>query len=98
MTDAAKGAPLERPEIETALGGLAGWTLSEEGRIAKTFTFKDFSHAFAFMTRVALLAEKAGHHPDWSNSYNSVEIALVTHDKGGVTGKDLDLARAIEAL
>ena len=65
---------------------------------AKRKRLPDFSAAFAFMTRVALLAEAAGHHPDWSNVYNRVSIALSTHDAGGITERDLDLARRIDGL
>ena len=68
------------------------------GAISHAFKFKDFSEAFAFMTRVALVAEKAGHHPDWSNSYNSVTITLSTHDAGGLTEKDIALAQAIDKI
>lgn len=72
---------------------------SEESYLEKTFTFPDFSNAFAFMTRVAMLAEKAEHHPDWSNVYNSVTIRLSTHDAGNIiTEKDRKLARAIDKL
>lgn len=86
------------PEAQKdALGTLDGWR-AKGAAIAKSFTFKDFSQAFAFMARVALLAEKAGHHPDWSNSYNRVSITLSTHDAGGVTQKDIELARRIDAL
>lgn len=85
-------------DLDAALARLDGWEKTENGAIAKNFKFKDFSAAFAFMARVALLAEKADHHPDWSNSYNRVEIALRTHDKDAVTQKDIDLATAIEAL
>jgi 4a-hydroxytetrahydrobiopterin dehydratase len=62
------------------------------------FKFKTFSEAFAFMTRVALAAERAGHHPDWSNSYNTVTIRLSTHDAGGLSDKDIALAEAIDKL
>lgn len=74
------------------------WTVHAPVHIEKSFRFKDFSQAFAFMTRVAEAAEQANHHPDWSNSYNKVTIALSTHDAGGVTQKDIDLARAIETI
>ena len=66
--------------------------------LRREFVFADFSEAFAFMTRVALLAEKADHHPDWSNAWNKVVIELTSHDAGGLTQRDLDLARAIDAL
>ncbi|AEQ53230.1 4a-hydroxytetrahydrobiopterin dehydratase [Pelagibacterium halotolerans] len=85
-------------DVKTAMAGLEGWQVSESGAMEKSFKFKDFSRAFAFMTRVALLAERAGHHPDWSNSYNRVDIALKTHDKDALTQKDIDLATAIDAL
>lgn len=86
-------------EREALLAGLDGWIMDGGGRsIARSFVFRDFSQAFAFMTRVALLAEKADHHPDWSNSYNRVEISLTTHDAGGLTARDAKLARAIDAI
>lgn len=70
-----------------------------DGKLQRTFTFKDFSEAFAFMTRVAILAEKQNHHPEWSNVYNTVRIALSTHDAGNVvTEKDHKLAAAIDRL
>lgn len=75
-----------------------GWRL-EDGKLARDYRFKDFSAAFAFMTRVALLAEVQDHHPDWSNAWNRVSIRLCTHSAdGAVTGKDHALARAINAL
>lgn len=81
------------------LAGLGGWIYDETaGAIDRVFKFKDFSEAFGFMSRVALAAEKAGHHPDWSNSYNSVTIRLTTHDAGGLSAKDIALARAIDAM
>jgi 4a-hydroxytetrahydrobiopterin dehydratase len=85
-------------DVEKALSRLEGWELTPEGAIARSFKFADFTQAFAFMTRVAFLAEKANHHPDWSNSYNRVDIALKTHDKDAITQKDIDLATAISAL
>ena len=66
--------------------------------ISKTFAFADFSQAWAFMSRVALLAEKHDHHPEWSNVYNRVSITLSTHDAGGLSARDLALARAIDTL
>ena len=86
-------------ERHVALADLPGWTLRGDGlAIERRFTFADFSAAFAFMTRVALLAEKADHHPEWSNVWNRVDIALTTHDAGGLSRRDVDLAKAIEAL
>ena len=71
----------------------------ENNRLKKTFEFKDFVAAFGFMTQVAILAEKANHHPNWSNVYNTVSFELNTHDAGGiVTQKDRDLAEAIDLL
>jgi 4a-hydroxytetrahydrobiopterin dehydratase len=89
---------LSEAERNEALAGLPGWRY-DEGRngIAKSFKFADFGAAFAFMTRVALEAEKADHHPDWSNVWNRVDILLSTHSAGGVTEKDVALARRIEA-
>ena len=66
--------------------------------IIKIFTFTNFVQAFGFMAQVALLAEKMDHHPDWSNAYNRVEITLSTHDAGGITDLDLELARKIETI
>lgn len=90
---------LTERERDEALADLPGWTwdAGREG-IAKRFIFADFGAAFAFMTRVALEAEKADHHPDWSNVWNRVDILLSTHSDGGVTAKDVALARKIEAL
>ena len=92
-------AKLTAGEREAALKTLAGWRWDpERDAISRSFKFRDFSEAFAFMTRVALLAEKADHHPDWSNVWNRVDIALTTHDAGGLTRRDTDLAAAIDAL
>ncbi len=82
-------------EIELALAGLPGWNRDGDA-IARHYKFADFTHAFAFMARIALLAEKADHHPEWSNVYNRVDIRLTTHDAGGLTARDVDLARAID--
>jgi 4a-hydroxytetrahydrobiopterin dehydratase len=90
---------LSQAEREDALEGLPEWDY-QDGRdaITRSFTFDDFSQAFAFMTQVALLAEKADHHPEWSNVWNRVDILLTTHDAGGLSGRDIDMARAIDAL
>ena len=92
-------AVLSESERDAALADLAGWSF-DAGRngIAKSFKFGDFGEAFAFMTRIALEAEKADHHPEWSNVWNRVDILLSTHSDGGVTAKDIALAAKIEAL
>jgi 4a-hydroxytetrahydrobiopterin dehydratase len=79
------------------LAELQGWR-AVDGRdaIARSFKFKDFNQAFAFMTRVALMAEKMDHHPEWSNVYNTVDITLSTHDAGGLTERDIRLAKFID--
>lgn len=91
-------AVLSESERDEALRALPGWSY-DAGRngIARSFRFRDFGEAFAFMTRVALEAEKADHHPDWSNVWNRVDILLSTHSAGGVTAKDVALAGRIEA-
>jgi 4a-hydroxytetrahydrobiopterin dehydratase len=88
------------PEDRKAgLAKLDGWTdVPGRDAIAKTFVFKDFNAAFGFMARVALVAEKLDHHPEWSNVYKTVEVTLATHDAGGVTALDLKLAQAMEAI
>ena len=86
-------------ERKAALSELKGWSMVE-GRdaIRKSFKFADFNAAFGFMSRVALAAEKADHHPEWFNVYNKVDIVLSTHDAGGLSGRDLALAQAIDAI
>ncbi len=86
-------------EREAALADLAGWEHDpDRDALVKTFRFKDFSAAFGWMTRAALLAEKADHHPDWRNVWNRVEVALTTHDAGGLTQRDVDLARRLDGI
>lgn len=90
---------LSDDERAAALEALPGWRYDEAaGAIWRDFAFADFSAAFAFMTRCALAAEKADHHPDWSNSWNKVTVALSTHSAGGVTEKDIAMARAMEGF
>lgn len=85
---------LDREAIDKALGELDGWALADDGSaIERTFVFRNFSQAFAFMTRSALAAEKMDHHPDWSNVYKTVQVRLNTHDAGGLTALDFELAR-----
>jgi 4a-hydroxytetrahydrobiopterin dehydratase len=82
-----------------ALIGLDGWSDTEDrDAIQKTFTFKSFNQAFSFMTRVAMEAEKANHHPEWFNVYNRVDVTLRTHDAGGITEKDIKLAQFMEMI
>ncbi len=76
---------------------LTNWKL-ESNNLVRKFVFKDFIEAFGFMTKVALLAQQANHHPEWSNVYKKVEIYLTTHDSGGITQKDVDLAIQIDKL
>lgn len=95
--------PLNESERAEALAGLPEWKLSQEGKaINRSFKFRDFSQAWAFMSRVALLAEAQDHHPEWSNVYNRVDICLTTHDadggNGGLSLRDVKLARAIDSL
>ena len=90
-------APLSTAEVATLGMRLPAWSVVE-GQLRRSFRFADFSAAWAFMCRVALLAEQQDHHPDWSNVYNRVEIALSTHDAGGLTARDVRLAEAIDAL
>jgi 4a-hydroxytetrahydrobiopterin dehydratase len=82
---------MERNELSAALAGLPGWAM-EQGEIVRTFQFPDFVGSMAFVNRVAELAEQAQHHPDIDIRYNRVRIALVTHDAGGITQKDIQLA------
>ncbi|HEU4497981.1 MAG TPA: 4a-hydroxytetrahydrobiopterin dehydratase [Sphingomicrobium sp.] len=76
-----------------------GWVLSEDGKaLEKSFRLKDFSQAFAFLTRVAMHAEKVDHHPEFTNIWNRVDFRLTTHDTGGVTERDVELAKAIDRM
>lgn len=94
MTERLTGTPRT-----DALAGVPHWTpVDGKDAIQRTFKFADFSEAFGFMARVALIAEKMDHHPDWSNVYNTVAVTLSTHDAGGLTDKDIALARAMDRL
>jgi 4a-hydroxytetrahydrobiopterin dehydratase len=91
--------PLTNAEQAVLGTTLPAWAVTEGGKaIHRSLRFKDFSEAWGFMSRVALLAEQMGHHPDWSNVWNRVEITLSTHDAGGLTENDVMLAKAIDAL
>jgi len=88
---------LEPAERESALATLPGWALCGE-RLCRTFRFAGFVEAFGFMAQVALLAERLNHHPEWRNVYDRVEIALTTHDLGGLSTLDVELARRIDQV
>ena len=96
---AEKPARLDDATRDVALNDLPGWT-PVDGReaIAKTFTFKNFSEAWGFMSRAALQAEKMNHHPEWFNVYNRVDVTLTTHDAGGLSEKDIRLATFMNGL
>jgi 4a-hydroxytetrahydrobiopterin dehydratase len=83
-------------DIEQALNTLPGGWSVRNGKLHREYRFVDFAHAFGFMATAAILIEKMNHHPEWSNVYNRVSVDLVTHDAGGITAKDLDLARLLE--
>ena len=90
---------LSLEERNTGLAGLPEWQqLATRDAIHRSLHFKNFNQAWGFMTRVALVAEKMNHHPEWSNTYNRVEITLSTHDAGGLTALDLRLATAIDRI
>lgn len=90
---------LDSNQLTAALAGLQGWAHSQNRpAIEKAFTFKDFNAAFGFMTRAALVAEKMNHHPEWSNVYRTVDVVLTTHDRGGVTDLDIELADKMNAI
>jgi 4a-hydroxytetrahydrobiopterin dehydratase len=84
-------------EVSQRLPALSGWSVVG-GKLHRAFQFKDFSEAFGFIARVALAAEQLGHHPDWFNVYNRVTVDLATHDAGGVTALDFELAGRISAI
>ena len=90
---------LSEDERTAALDTLDEWDYDEaRDALTRRFVFSDFVEAFGFMTRVAILAEKADHHPEWSNVYNRVDVLLTTHDAGGLSARDVALAGAIDAL
>lgn len=89
--------PMDDDDLRSELANLTDWT-REGDRLVREFHFADFVEAFGFMSSVALLAERANHHPEWRNVYNRVRIELTTHDAGGLTRRDLELASEIDAL
>ena len=94
MTETVK---LTEMQVSEAVSSLAGWELLD-GKLHREFQFRNFVEAFGFMSRVALVAEKMNHHPEWFNVWNTVRIDLSTHDVGGLSSRDVELAKAISAL
>ncbi len=88
---------LSNETLQSGLRALPGWTI-ENGKLHREYKFADFIHAFGFMATAAIAIEKMDHHPEWANVYNKVKVDLTTHDAGGVTRKDLELAKILEAL
>lgn len=88
---------LTDPEISTALASLAGWSVAH-GKLHRDYKFADFPHAVGFMAIAAPAIEKMNHHPEWSNVYNRVSVDLVTHDAGGITLRDVELAGVLEGI
>ena len=88
---------LSVPELEAALAGLEGWSVVT-GKLHKQYSFPDFVHAFGFMATAAMAIEKRNHHPEWCNVYNRVTVDLTTHDSGGITQKDIDLAKLLDQV
>lgn len=89
---------LDDAEIAAAVESLTGWGLSEDGKLSREFKFSDFAAAFGFMASAAVVAESMNHHPEWFNVYNTVRVELTTHDAGGITQLDIDLAARMNAL
>ena len=90
-------APLTEAQLDGALAGLPGWTVVNR-KLHREYKFPDFTHAFGFMATAATAIERMNHHPEWSNVYNRVTIDLTTHDAGGITQKDIDLAILLESI
>ena len=88
---------LSSEKISEELKNLPGWTIKEE-KLHKDFEFEDFNQAFGFMTRAAMNIEKMNHHPEWFNVYNRITVDLTTHDAGGITENDIELAKILNSL
>jgi len=98
LQETAMSAPvLSTDELNAVLGDLTGWTI-QSGKLHREYRFNSFVEAFGFMSSLALVAESMGHHPEWFNVYNRVVIDLTTHDSGGITAKDVELARRANQL
>jgi 4a-hydroxytetrahydrobiopterin dehydratase len=92
-----KRTPLSAEELSRAVAALPGWSVAD-GKLHREFKFRDFVRAFSFMSAVALVAEKRDHHPEWKNVYGRVVVDLTTHDAGGVTQNDVELAKTMNEL
>jgi 4a-hydroxytetrahydrobiopterin dehydratase len=92
-----KPVKLTQKKLDLALATLPGWTLAG-GKLHREYKFQDFTHAFGFMATAATAIERLNHHPEWSNVYNRVTVDLTTHDAGGLTSLDLDLARMLDSF
>lgn len=92
----ARPSKLDQAAIDAWVASNPGWELDDQAMV-KSLTFADFATAFGFMTRIAIIAERMDHHPEWSNVYNRVDVRLTTHDAGGITELDFALAEAIDA-
>jgi 4a-hydroxytetrahydrobiopterin dehydratase len=88
---------LSEKELQSALAGLPGWTIAQD-KLHREYKFADFIHAFGFMATSALAIEKMNHHPEWFNVYNKVIVDLTTHDAGGITAKDVELAKLLDSF
>lgn len=88
---------LSEPELHSALSQLSGWTI-QNGKLHREYKFTDFPHAFGFMSIAAVNIEKRNHHPEWSNVYNRVSVDLTTHDVGGITSSDIELAHLLDSI
>lgn len=89
---------LSEAEIESAVDRLSGWSVNDSGKLYREFKFPDFATAFGFMASAAVVAESMNHHPEWFNVYNTVRVELTTHDAGGLTQLDIELAQRMNAL
>ncbi|HEX9846462.1 MAG TPA: 4a-hydroxytetrahydrobiopterin dehydratase [Candidatus Nitrosotenuis sp.] len=90
-------AKLSDEQIKSELANLSGWSL-KDGKLHKDFVFGDFIEAFGFMTKASLHIEKMNHHPEWFNVYNKISVDLMTHDAGGITQNDINLAKTLNSL
>lgn len=97
MANVERKELLSGPELAQAVADIPHWGI-EDNTFTRTFEFADFNEAFGFMTRVALVAERLFHHPEWSNVWNKVEIAVTNHDAGGLTELDVEFCRRVDAL